>query len=545
MVLDEGDAVPADLRLVEVAQLEVVESVLTGESVAVAKSTDAIRARTRKLPLGDCRGNAFMSTVVARGRAKGLVVRTGEKTEIGKISSAISSTPDAKTPVQIQLQRLGFYLVAVSVLLCGLIILIGLLREAEAMEMVKVGVALAVSVIPEGLVAVVTVTMAIGVRRMAVRQAIVRKLPSVETLGSVSVICSDKTGTLTEGKMRAVEFWGTSGVYNASGGGPSLVDGKFTIIRRQQADSSTAVPVDGPSASLDFRLAMACCSLCNNSNINRTAEGELEAIGDPTEVALLVAAKKAGLDRTQWQSSDGASRLGEFAFDSSRKLMSIVCTTAASQSSTEGSSKTSSGSTFLGQPFILAKGAPEALLARCTDYLPAGASSLLDDRKPIDEEALTLISSRDQRMASSGLRVLGLAYRLLQNDDQAKSIVQSEDAAQSECQLTFIGLIGLIDPPREGVKESVAKCKSAGIRVIMITGDHVATAVAIATELGIIEPNNSKLNRALKGVELDLLSDDILHSLNPFPTVFARVRYAAMPIIINLIIIHFYANTMI
>jgi Ca2+-transporting ATPase len=522
IVLDEGDAVPADLRLIEVSQLEIVESVLTGESVAVAKSNDAIRTRTRKLPLGDCKGNAFMSTVVARGRGKGVVVRTADKTEIGKISSAISSTPDAKTPMQIRLQRLGIYLFIVSVLLCGLIILIGLLRGADAMKMVTIGVALAVSVIPEGLVAVVTVTMAIGVRRMASRQAIVRKLPSVETLGSVSVICSDKTGTLTEGKMRTVEFWGASGNYQASGG-RTLVDGKFSCRQLGSLTPSAAASIEGASAPLDFRLAMACCSLCNNSNINPAADGKgLEAIGDPTEVALLAAAKKAALDRGHWESAENASRLGEFAFDSARKLMSVVY--LSSGPAKQPPSSDESTTTFGGAPFILAKGAPEALLTRCTYYLPDDAKSLISDRKPLDDKALTLISAKDQRMASSGLRVLGLACRPLLDADLAKSIVQSEDAAKSESDLTFIGLIGLIDPPREGVKESVAKCKSAGIRVIMITGDHVATAVAIATDLGIIEPNNPRLNRALKGVELDLLSDDTLNSLNPFPTVFARVR---------------------
>ncbi|KAI9010144.1 hypothetical protein DFJ74DRAFT_711164 [Hyaloraphidium curvatum] len=455
-----GDAVPADLRIAEASQLEIVEALLTGESVPVAKSPKHIRSTTRKLPLGDCKGNAFMSTVVAKGRGKGIAVRTGRNSEIGKISAAITSQPTVKTPIQQRLNRLGLYLVLVSVVACVLMVVIGVAWGRPAGEMVKIGISLAVSVIPEGLVAVVTVTMAIGVSRMAAENAIVRKLPSVETLGSVTVICSDKTGTLTEGKMGTAQL--------------RTVDGNRFVFTQ----------------STDL---------------------------DPT-VALVVAAEKSGFGKEFWTNTIGLTKSGEFAFDSDRKLMSSIYAS--------GRSGTLPLQGFASS-IVLVKGAPEGVLSRCVAYLPGGVPDLRDEAGlrnpvPIDDAAIQRVSDQSAEMAGNGLRVLGLAVRLVDSAEAAK-ILQSENPELSETDLCFVGLVGLIDPPKAGVAEAVATCKEAGIKVVMITGDHIATASAIARQLGILDPSVPSQNRAMKGTDLDLLSDEALGDLRPFPGVFARV----------------------
>ena len=498
VVLDEGDAVPADLRLIEVSQLEIIESILTGESIGIVKKTDVIATRTRKLPLGDCLGNAFMSTVVSRGRGKGIVVRTGKRTEIGKISTAISSAPELKTPMQIRLARLGVILVIVSVLLCVLVVVIGIARGRQVVDMFKIGMTLAVSVIPEGLVAIVTVTMAIGVKRMAARNAIVRKIPSVETLGSVSVVCSDKTGTLTEGKMTATELYTTQNAtydLNPKNGIIGLKKGDHTLI----IESNPA----------GFELAMAVCSLCNNSSVKPNEDpksDKLEYIGDATEVALLVAGIKAKMDKTHFENR-GLKRLGEFPFDSDRKLMSAIYTSVGNDNR-------------FTDDFVLVKGAPEAVMNRSEKYMDSHSATL-----DLDIHVRDRLDRQASLMASQGLRVLGLAYRQLgkQDPETAQAILESKKSDRAECKLTFIGLIGLIDPPRAGVRQSVLNCKKAGIKVIMITGDHIVTAMAIATDLGILEPENPRANRAITGIDLDLLSDESLNALTPFPNVFARV----------------------
>lgn len=309
VVLEEGEAIPADLRLCEVAQLEIVESILTGESVGVVKSIRTIRQKTRKLPLGDCKGNAFMSTVVARGRGKGIVVRTGENTEIGRISKAIVQQPHQITSIQKKLTKLGKILVGICFLLCILVVVIGCSRrgwtQEEFITMLKVGVSLAVSVIPEGLVVVVTITMAIGVKRMAAQNAIVRKLPSVETLGSVTVICSDKTGTLTEGKMGTSELWTSDNsmfVFTESTSldptaglckkctRPSLGEALGDLGNAKQVsvqDRSTAVQVTKSYTEAPSHLLISCliASCCNNSSVSYDEqEKRWVPLGDPTEV---------------------------------------------------------------------------------------------------------------------------------------------------------------------------------------------------------------------------------------------------------------------
>ncbi|KAI8643707.1 hypothetical protein BD408DRAFT_385071 [Parasitella parasitica] len=563
VVLEEGDAVPADIRLIEVSQLGVIEGILTGESVPVQKNVQAIKAKTRKIPLGDCKGNAFMATTVTRGRAKGIVVRTGSNTEIGKISAAIQSGSKnkVKTPIQRKLAKLGIYLVALAIFLCALVVVIGVIWKRDARDMVNIGLSLAVSVIPEGLVAVTTVTMAIGVRRMAASKCIVRTLPAVESLGSVTVICSDKTGTLTEGKMGTSELWtADNSLYRFTDSTsmdprhgeivcePMELRRRMIHIRhtvptttaapddredthnsnpekqqqQQTIDYATmrAKPIDtaNPNAySKQLYHALMVSSLCNNSSINRDEEsGQLKSIGDPTEVALTVAAQKAGLDRVYWTKL-GYKKVFERAFDSERKLMSSVFTQPAESSDAL---------------IMTCKGAPEELLKKCSHFMQSNSTS------PMTDDFASHVYDENVRMASQGLRVLGLAYKMIPEDSvstDAPTTEQDENASSSsssaavknphlaEDQLVFIGLVGLIDPPKKGVKEAVATCQQAGIHVMMITGDHVETATAIARQLGIFQGDKPGMSRAILGRELDLLSDDAIIELDPFPSVFARV----------------------
>ncbi|TPX32446.1 hypothetical protein SmJEL517_g04459 [Synchytrium microbalum] len=584
VVLDEGDAVPADLRLVEVSGLELVESILTGESVPTVKSIRTIRQRTRKLPLGDCKSNAFMATVVARGRGKGIVVRTGEQTEMGKISKALTSQKSPKTPIQIKLANLGKWLVVLSAVLCILIVIIGLAYRRPALVMIEVGISLAVSVIPEGLVAVVTVTMALGVRRMATQNAIVRKLASVETLGSVTVICSDKTGTLTEGKMGTAEMWtsdNSSFIFTHStsldpsiGGAqrypwtplPDILSdpkGPGNWIAHTK-DQAVDVPKDVAKAPAHLVVASMVATLCNNSRVNWDEENKKwKPIGDPTEVAMVVAAQKSGFPREWFEEKMKLGRVCENPFDSDRKIMSVLVKRVDEASKSNGDSNGTShmngngaavpaegdivdhvagkapsdGQTLPpGTAFVLVKGAPEAVLHKCVSYLPSpdlntSATSphvsfvtLFDHAQPepLSDAFVDYVSEASSKMAARGLRVLALALRQV-NEETSSALAVSKNPQDSERELCFVGLIGLIDPAKEGVKESVASCKAAGIRVIMITGDHVATATAIAKQLGIIDPENPILNRAMKGYEVDLLSEEQLGDLRPFPVVFARV----------------------
>lgn len=546
VILDEGEGVPADLRIIEQSQLEIVESILTGESVPASKDIKHIRSRTRKIPLADCKGSAFMGTVVAHGRGKGLVVRTGENTEIGKISNSITTQPQVQTPIQRKLAVLGKWLVVIAILLCVLIVVINLIYGNDKKETLNIGLSLAVSVIPEGLVAVTTVTMALGVRRMAKRNAIVRKLPSVETLGSVTVICSDKTGTLTEGKMGTSLIWTVDDTAYTFTESTSLDPSQGTIKKLNNGEvteenlkieNDTGKTYD--TADPQMMSAIMTASLCNNSSVLKDSEtNEWKSIGDPTEVAMIVAAQKAGFSKAYWESV-GFRKLGEYPFDSERKLMSVLYTTRKDGTSNETPTenketdiideKLQNISPVPNTTFVLAKGAPEAILQRSTGYIPTtptGKDSLNQlinsEQCPITNEIKQLISVRNEQMASRGLRVLALAVRKVEYDE-ALEIVKSESQQKSECNLSFVGLIGLIDPPKKGVRDSINLCKTAGIRVIMITGDHITTASAIAEQLGIIDPNNEHFRRTMKGSELDLLSEDAVSELKPFPCVFARV----------------------
>ncbi|KAF9935275.1 P-type ATPase [Linnemannia zychae] len=593
VILEEGESVPADLRLAEVSQLEIIESILTGESVAVIKDPKEIRTLTRKLPIGDCKGNAFMSTIVAKGRGKGIVVRTGRLTEMGKISAAITGHTKVLTPVQRKLALLGKLLVVFAIVLCAIMAGIKIGYHNPTGESLKVALSLAVSVIPEGLVAVVTVTMALGVRRMAARKAIVRTLPAVETLGSVTYICSDKTGTLTEGKMGAAELWTSDSVAYGFTESTSLDPNKGNVIvKNGSGETPHVVSKDLNQIPAQLILSLMVSTLCNNSSVVQKkhddhenivvdteskgdepiedvpTDAEWKGIGDPTEVALVVAAQKAGFPKTYFQKL-GYSRIYEQAFDSERKVMSVVYKALLDTASPDGEH----------YEFVLAKGAPEEILNRCVGYLPQLAPgsvnmpldvlkpSQAELTKPITEGYHDSVSDANGRMADDGLRVLGLAYKKVKINggeevdkgigdglDKFNDVKDVKEAAPeshiptevelmtaanvkdndnddddddeenvppgyAENNLIFLGLIGLIDPARSGVKESVQVCKDAGITVVMITGDHIKTASAIAKELGILEEGG----HAIKGEELDLLSEQDIADLKPFPSVFARV----------------------
>ncbi|KAG9301212.1 hypothetical protein G9A89_012595 [Geosiphon pyriformis] len=577
IILEEGDVIPADVRIVECSQFGVIESILTGESLPVSKNVKKIWTRTRSLPIGDCKGNAFMSTMVAKGRAKGLVVRTGNNTEIGKISAAITSSSNMKTAIQQKLTRLGLWLVVLAIFLCILIAVIGIIYKRNPKDMISIGLSLAVSVIPEGLVAVTTVTMAIGVRRMALRNAIVRTLPAVETLGSVTVICSDKTGTLTEGKMGPSELWtADDSLYSFTK--PTSLDPKEGNVelhsleyrerrlRLGRISSNPKIPTtlstqntdmgdpgiqaisqrfeDAP-AQMVAALMVSC--LCNNASIVKDEKGEegfWKGIGDPTEVALMLAAQKGGFAREFWEKEKGFIKIQEKPFDSERKLMSVVYKYR--------DNNFIQNQKYTNSYLVMAKGAPEELLEKCTGRLPLATEltkmsnpfeqiiSQQDSLRqyPLTDEFLDTLTAESLRMATHGLRVLGLALKTVSLADDflkaasAVSSIEETDSSPVESSIntaftengfTFVGLIGLIDPPRAGVADSIRKCKEAGIRVVMITGDHIATATAIATDIGIIEPDVMGMNRVIRGAELDLLSGDAISELSPFPNVFARV----------------------
>lgn len=445
VLLEAGNLLPADLRLVEAAQLRVEEAALTGESQPVEKTTDALTGAS--LPLGDQRNMAFKGTVVSNGRGAGVVVATGMHTELGRIATLLRDEEEGKTPLQRRLARFGQRLALAVIGLCIVFFGIGLLRGVEPLLMFLTALSLAVAAIPEALPAVVTVSLALGARKMVRQNALVRRLPAVETLGSVTYICSDKTGTLTENRMRA------------------------EVIRPGGGDVAADVE---PLVSLYDALA-----LCNDAA--RDADGAVQ--GDPTEVALFEAAERAG------HAPEGVvanlPRVDEVPFSSERARMSTVH---------------ARGDGFV----VYTKGAPERMMEVCTTQLGASGPIPLD-RGGVLEEA--------EAMARDGLRVLAIATRSL----PALPVPVTE--ASIETGLSFLGLVGLLDPPRAEAAEAVRMCQSAGIRVVMITGDHPATAGAVARMLGIIEDGGV----VITGQELEALPEERFVERVDEVRVYARV----------------------
>jgi Ca2+-transporting ATPase len=479
--LETGNVIPADVRLLEAVNLRVQEAALTGESEAVEKQTNLLPVDD--LPLGDRRNLGYMGTIVTQGRGLALVVATGMQTELGKIADLIQQVPQEDTPLQKRLDQLGKNLAVIGVVIAALIFVIGLWRGDEIRHMLLTAVSVAVAIVPEGLPAVVTVTLALGAQRMLARKALIRKLPAVETLGSVTVICSDKTGTLTENKMTVV-------VLDVAGHSVDLTEemersGSVTINRVMSAANS-APPF---LAGLDL-LSMGG-ALCNDARLIAQGEDHYHTLGDPTEGALVVAGAKLGFWKDALETD--FPRVAEVPFDSERKRMTTVHQ-ALGKLEARG---------IAGEYLAFTKGSADGLLD-VSAYVWANGSV-----ETLDEKWRGRIASAGEKLAARGMRVLGLAFRAL---DQIPA------SAEIERDLTFVGLFAMIDPPRAEVKNAVALTKSAGIRTVMITGDHPLTAVEIARQLGI-----SENGQVLTGAEIERMSFEELKAVVGNINVFARV----------------------
>ena len=476
--LEAGDNIPADARLLSGFGVRVQEAALTGESVPVDKDADCVL--NENSPLGDRRNMVYMGTVTAAGKASAIVVAIGMDTELGHIAGLLQRSAPERTPLQRRLAELGKVLVFVCLVIVVVIFLLQLARGGELLEMLLISVSLAVAAVPEGLPAVVTLTLALGLQRMVKRNALVRKLPSVETLGSVTVICSDKTGTLTRNEMTVREIVAGGERFQVTGGGYAP-HGEF--LKCRDSESSPAEPVN-PRDESDLIQALTTAARCNNATVSPRGDDadSWQVIGDPTEGALVVAALKAGIEARDREQHV----LYEIPFDSDRKTMSVVL-------------RESNGTRVMHS-----KGAPEVILAKCIAERRGGqVEPLTDDRRS------QLLRSNSE-MAGRALRVLGLAYR----DHSA-----TQGTGYDETDLIFAGLVGMIDPPREEVKEAVRRCRGAGIRPVMITGDHPETALAIARELHIAGDDD----RVVTGQELNALSDEELKVQVNQIAVYARV----------------------
>jgi Ca2+-transporting ATPase len=477
MLLTAGDRMPADGRLIEAINTRIDEASLTGESTAVSKNAQSVYAEDT--PLGDRKNLVFAATIMTYGRARAVVTGTGMETEIGRIAKMLHEVEEEPSPLAVKMdyigKRLGIACLVISALVMGL----GILRGNPILEMFIWAVSLAIAAVPEALAAVVTGALAIGVQRAAKRNAIVRRLPAVETLGCTTVICSDKTGTLTKNEMTIRQIYSGGRLIEVGGVGYDPT-GAFTV------DSQ---PFD-PSSDPTLKRMLMSGMLCNDSNLVQ-ADGAWRIKGDPTEGAFVVAAAKAKLDvaetRKCW------ARIGEIPFESERKRMSTVHQPPD------------------GEPFACVKGAPELILDRCTHWERNG------QREALTEEIRRQILDVNDRMAKSALRVLGLACRSVQNPTPT----YTPDTL--EAGLTFLGLAGMIDPPREEVKKAIRECQASGIRSVMVTGDHKLTATAIARELGILGGDDKRELRALEGRELDKMSEEQLAAIVEDVAVYARV----------------------
>ncbi len=475
LTLEAGDLIAADARLLEAASLKCIESALTGESEAVTKQPATLEQGD--IQLGDRENMVFMGTSVAAGTGQAVVVATAMNTELGRIAGLIEEAgAEEGTPLQQKLDSFGRILVWAALGIVALLFGLGLLRGTKILELFMTSVSLAVAAVPEGLPAVVTVSLALGVLRMSRRHALVRKLPAVETLGSTTVICTDKTGTLTAGEMTVRSFYVAGQSYDVTGEGYGP-DGEVRF-EGKKAEAEHVAPL----------LELATILLgCNNAHLVQE-EGEWKVIGDPTEGALLAAAPKAGgnLERIETE----LAKHHEIPFDSDRKRSTVI------RKMPDGKLRA----------FI--NGAPDVLLERCTSiYTNTGV-------RPVTDEDRQSIVAQNSAMAEQALRVLGSAYRDL---DNASPTDLTADAVEHD--LVFVGLSGMYDPPRQEAKEAIAKCRAAGIRVVMITGDHPNTATAIAREIGIAAADDM----TIAGVELDNLSDDELRQRAPKIAVYARV----------------------
>jgi Ca2+-transporting ATPase len=482
---EAGDRIPADVRLFEARGVYIEESALTGESVPVQKEAGQIM-NDQDVNLGDQVNMAFMGTLVTRGSGQGMVVDTGMSTQMGQIAELIQTTESVQTPLQHRLEQLGKVLITVALILTALVVVTGIWHGHDAYKMFLAGVSLAVAAIPEGLPAIVTIALALGVQRMIRRKAIVRKLPSVETLGCASVICSDKTGTLTQNKMTVTHLWTNNELIEITGGG---YEPKGEFIHEGKLLSFTQKPY--------VKRMLEYGAMCNNSHLSEEVEEESglfkrkktywDITGDPTEGAIVVLGAKAGVWKSQVDQT--YQRLEEFPFDSTRKMMSVL---VQSQ---------------YGDKKIVTKGAPDVLLEQCSHIMWKGKVTLLT------ENTKQKVLQANDKLAGMALRNLAIAYR------EVKGAEALFSEAQVEQKLVFVGLFGMIDPPRQEVKQAIAECKRAGIKTVMITGDHQKTAEAIAAQLGILSKNGVSLN----GKQLQKLNDEEFSTIVESVSVYARV----------------------
>jgi Ca2+-transporting ATPase len=475
ILLEGGDRVPADARLLRAAGFDVEESALTGESVPVHKQANLYVDITA--PLGDRRNMVYMGTLVTRGKAEAVVTATGMATEMGKIADLMQQSEEQVTPLQRRLEQLGRVLVWLSLGITLLVVIAGVLHGQPLYEMFLAGVSLAVAAIPEGLPAIVTIALALGVQRMIKRNAIVRKLPSVETLGCATVICSDKTGTLTQNRMTVQRIWADGEWYRVTGAGYDPI-GEFLF------DEHPVQPLRRPA----LRRLIEIGAVCNNAAVTESdgseGAGRWTVQGDPTEAALLVMARKAQFDPATFE------RIDEIPFDSERKLMSVLARTAD------------------GEVLILVKGAPDVLLERSTQVYTNGRV------EPLSSSLKKRILSANEQMAAATLRNLAFGFRRFPSVEAARAERDPERG------LVFVGMVGMMDPPREEVYEAIRKCHRAGIRTVMITGDHRETATAIARQLDMLPEQGG---RVLTGDEMDAMTDEALQRVVDSVYVYARV----------------------
>jgi len=492
--LEAGNYIPADVRLIEAINLRVDESALTGESVPVQKNAAA--HLESDIPLGDRKNTAFMGTLVTYGRGKGIVVATGMQTQIGMIASMIQSVEQEPTPLQKRLDKLGKTLGWGALAVCGLVFVVGFARGFPALDMFIIAVSLAIAAVPEGLPAVVTISLALGMREMIKHHALIRRLSSVETLGSATIICSDKTGTLTQNEMTAVKAWVDGASFEITGRG-------YTPIGEFLHNDEKITPTDYPALLTNLWIA----ALNNDASLEVSGESDekptYRIVGDPTEGAFIVAAAKAGA--TLAELNTYYPRIQEVPFDSARKRM--VTINKIQDPHPEDIS-----------PFydkekqewyaITVKGAPDIVLNLCTHY-----QRMDDTTAPLDDAKRQQILDAVNTLTQDALRVLGMAYRI------TPKIPELNNPKDVEKDLVFVGLIGLIDPPRPEVKPALLKAKQAGIRTVMITGDYPSTAQAIAQSIGLLQPER----KVLSGPQMNQMDDETLQQLVEETDVFARV----------------------
>jgi Ca2+-transporting ATPase len=474
IVIEAGDRIPADSILIEANSLFLDESMLTGESVPVSKS-EANKITYRKNGITNT-NFLYMGSLVTNGTGKAIVIATGMKTEMGKIADMIVTAGVQETPLQKRLEKLGEVIVTFCLIICAVVALMGIFRGEPIVQMLLGGISLAVAAVPEGLPAVVTIALAIGVRRMVQQNALIRRLPAVETLGCATVICADKTGTLTENRMTVV----------------SAYAGKNSYILDKNSNNKMVIVSKGKEVQLDkafaLRLLLKTGLICGNARLVEIKENKKKALdieGDPTEVALVRAAIDSGMDKNAVGSY--YQRVREIPFDSDRKLMSVICRTNK------------------GEFFLFAKGAPEVILEKCNKILVG------DYEREMTPEERNNVMQECRKMTAMALRVIGFAYRTVK-----KSQVHSD---RLEEKMVFIGLSGMTDPPRKEALEAVYRCRKAGIKTVMITGDHKETAKAVASAIDIYREGDL----VLTGTDMDQMADEQLKKICNKTTVYARV----------------------